>query len=113
MVPLTRLEPFPMKEERAFSLQSASGFEAVLTCRLLWVPSSFMISIPQKLVEIKIGEFSTILITMPESLGDFLSPQFGAAVVSSDTLLHLNTMTLSPLSPFQVEQIDGASSGWV
>ena len=72
-----------------------------------------MISFPQKLVEIKIGEFSTVLIMMPESLGDFLSPQFGAVVVSSDTFLHLNTMTLSPLSPFQVEQIDGASSGWV
>ena len=35
MVPLTRLEPCPVKRERASSLQSASGSEAVLTCRLL------------------------------------------------------------------------------
>ena len=38
MVPLTRLEPCPVKGKRASSLHSASGFEAVLTCRLLWIP---------------------------------------------------------------------------
>ena len=41
MVPLTRLEPCPVKEERASSLYPASGSEAVLTCRLLWVPLQF------------------------------------------------------------------------
>ena len=38
---LTRLEPCPMKEERAYSLHSASRSEAVLTCILLWVPLQF------------------------------------------------------------------------
>ena len=38
MVPLIRLEPCPVKGERASSLHSASGSEAVLTCRLLWIP---------------------------------------------------------------------------
>ena len=38
MVLLTRLEPCPLKGERASSLHSASGSEAVLTCRLLWIP---------------------------------------------------------------------------
>ena len=38
VVPLTRLEPCPVKGERVPSLRSASGFEAVLTCRLFWVP---------------------------------------------------------------------------
>ena len=38
---LTRLEPCPMKEERASSLHSASRSEAVLTCILLWVPLQF------------------------------------------------------------------------
>ena len=41
MVPLTRLELCPVKGERASSLHSASGSEAVLTCRLLWVPLQF------------------------------------------------------------------------
>ena len=41
MVPLARLEPYPMKGEIAFSLHSASGSEAVLTCRLLWVSFQF------------------------------------------------------------------------
>ena len=41
MVPLTRLEPCPVKRERASSLHSASGPEVVLTCRLLWVPLQF------------------------------------------------------------------------
>ena len=41
MVPPTRLEPFPLREEKAFSLHSASWSEAVLTCRLLWVPLQF------------------------------------------------------------------------
>ena len=41
MVLLTRLEPCPVKGERASSLHSASGSEAVLTCRLLWVPLQF------------------------------------------------------------------------
>ena len=41
MVPLTRLEPCPVKEERASSLYPASGSEAVLTFRLLWVPLKF------------------------------------------------------------------------
>ena len=38
---LTRLEPCPVKGEIASSLHSASGSEAVLTCRLLWVPLQF------------------------------------------------------------------------
>ena len=38
---LTRLELWPMTEERASSLHSASRSEAVLTCRLLWVPLQF------------------------------------------------------------------------
>ena len=42
MVSLTRLEPYPVKEERASSLYPASGSEAVLTCRLLWVPLQFL-----------------------------------------------------------------------
>ena len=42
MVPPTRLEPFPLREEKAFSLHSASWSEAVLTCRLLWVPLQFL-----------------------------------------------------------------------
>ena len=41
MVPLTRLEPYPVKGKRASGLHSASGSEAVLTCRLLWVPLQF------------------------------------------------------------------------
>ena len=41
MVSLTRLEPYPVKGKRASSLHSASGSEAVLTCRLLWVPLQF------------------------------------------------------------------------
>ena len=41
MVPLTRLEPCLVKEERASNLHSASGSEAVLTCRFLWVPLQF------------------------------------------------------------------------
>ena len=41
MVLLTRLEPCPVKGERASSLHSASGSEAVLTCRLLRVPLQF------------------------------------------------------------------------
>ena len=41
-IPLTRLEPYPVKGERASSLHSASGSEAVLTCRLLWVPLQFL-----------------------------------------------------------------------
>ena len=42
MVPLARLEPYPMKGEIAFSLHSASGSEAVLTRRLLWAPPQFL-----------------------------------------------------------------------
>ena len=42
MVSLTRLEPYPVKGKRASSLHSASGSEAVLTCRLLWVPLQFL-----------------------------------------------------------------------
>ena len=42
MVPPTRLEPFPLKEEKAFSLYSASWSQAVLTCRLLWVSFQFL-----------------------------------------------------------------------
>ena len=42
MVPLTRLEPCLVKEERASNLHSASGSEAVLTCRLLWVSLQFL-----------------------------------------------------------------------
>lgn len=42
MVPLTRLEPYPVKGKRASGLHSASGSEAVLTCRLLWVPLQFL-----------------------------------------------------------------------
>ena len=41
MVPLTRLEPCLVKGERASNLHSASGSEAVLTCRFLWVPLQF------------------------------------------------------------------------
>lgn len=41
VVPLTRLEPCPVKGERASNLHSASGSEAVLTCRLLWVSFQF------------------------------------------------------------------------
>ena len=41
MVLLTRLEPCPVKGERVSSLHSASGPEAVLTCRLLWIPLQF------------------------------------------------------------------------
>lgn len=41
VVLLTRLEPCPVKGERISSLHSASGSEAVLTCRLLWVSPSF------------------------------------------------------------------------
>ena len=48
IVPLIRLELCPMKEERAFSLQSASGSEAVLTCRLHWVPFQFHDLFPSK-----------------------------------------------------------------
>ena len=42
MVLLTRLEPCSVKRERASSLHSASGFEAVLTCRFLWLPLQFL-----------------------------------------------------------------------
>ena len=42
MVPLTRLEPYPVKGKRASGLHSASGSEAVLTCRLLWVSPQFL-----------------------------------------------------------------------
>ena len=42
MVPPTRLEPCPVKGERVSSLHSASGPEAVLTCRLLWIPLQFL-----------------------------------------------------------------------
>ena len=42
MVPLTRLEPCLVKEERASNLHSASGSEAVLTRRLLWAPPQFL-----------------------------------------------------------------------
>ena len=41
MVPLTRLESRPVKGERASSLHSASGSEALLTFRLLWFPLQF------------------------------------------------------------------------
>ena len=46
MVSLTGLEPHPVKGKRASSLHSASGSEAVLTCRLLWVSLQFP-SLPQ------------------------------------------------------------------
>ena len=42
MVPLTRLEPCPVRWERASSLHSASGSEALLTCRFLWIPLQFL-----------------------------------------------------------------------
>ena len=41
MIPLIRLGPCPVKGERAPSLHSASGSEAVLTGRLPWVPLQF------------------------------------------------------------------------
>ena len=41
MIPPTRLEPFPLKEDKAFRLHSASWSEAVFTCRLLWVSFQF------------------------------------------------------------------------
>ena len=37
-----RLEPCPVKGERASRLHSASGSEALLTCRLLRVPLWFL-----------------------------------------------------------------------
>lgn len=41
VVPLTRLEPCLVKGERASNLHSASGSEAVLTCRFSQVPLQF------------------------------------------------------------------------
>ena len=37
-----RIELCPVKEEGACHLHFASGFEAVLTCRLLWVSLQFL-----------------------------------------------------------------------